>query len=309
MRGTVRSRTREKEIRTLLEKHGAAAHNFEVVQAELTKDEGWDEAVTGCTQVLHMASPLPIAPPKDENELIVPARDGVLRVLRAASKAKVTRVVLTSSVAAVVYGHARDGSRTYDESDWSELGPGVGAYEKSKTIAERAAWDFVEGQPEGERIELVALNPGLVLGPLLGPEMSTSGEVVRKLLKRELPGCPDIGWAVVDVRDVADAHVAAMRAHEAAGKRFILAIGHASMLDIAKILKANGYDVPTRRVPGWLLRLVSVWDKTAALAVQELGKRQDVTSQRARDLLGWNPRTLEDMVVSMAESMVAEHVV
>lgn len=314
VRGTIRSLGKSDEVRGVLAPHaGAAMERFELCAADLMSDAGWDDAVRGCRFVLHMASPLPSRPPKHEDELIVPARDGALRVLRAASAGGVLRVVMTSSVAAVVYGHARDGSRTYDERDWSQLGDEVGAYEKSKTIAERAAWDLVEELPADRKIELVTLNPGLVLGPVLGADFSTSGEVVRKLMKREMPGCPDVGWAVVDVRDVADAHVAALTAPGAAGKRFVLAIEHASMLDIARILSekfsARGYKVPTRKVPGWLLRLVSTWDKTARLAVQELGKRQDLSNARAREVLGFQPHSLEDMVVSMGESMIARGVV
>ncbi len=313
VRGTVRNLAREPEVRAVLADHGAALDRFELVAADLMKDDGWAEAVHGARYVLHVASPLPTKPPKDENDLIVPARDGALRVLKAAVAERVQRVVMTSSVAAVLYGHARDGSRTYDESDWSQLTDDVGAYEKSKTIAERAAWDYLESLPEDQRIELVTVNPGLVLGPVLAADFSTSGEVVRKLLKRELPGCPDIGWAVVDVRDVAAGELAAMTTPEAAGQRFVLAIEHASMLDIARILdtkfRPRGYKVPTRRVPGWMLRLVSVWDRTAKLAVQELGKRQDVSNQHARDVLGWQPHSLEDMVVSMGESMIEHGVV
>lgn len=314
VRGTIRSLGKSDEVRSVLAPHaGAAMERFELVAADLMSDVGWDDAVRGCRFVLHMASPLPSRPPRHEDELIVPARDGALRVLRAASAGGVERVVMTSSVAAVVYGHARDGSKTYDERDWSQLGDEVGAYEKSKTIAERAAWDLVEKLPADRKIELVTLNPGLVLGPVLGADVSTSGEVVRKLMKRDMPGCPDVGWAVVDVRDVADAHVAALTAPGAAGQRFVLAIEHASMLDIARILSdkfsARGYKVPTRKVPGWLLRLVSTWDKTARLAVQELGKRQDLSNARAREVLGFQPHSLEDMVVSMGESMIARGVV
>ena len=277
VRGTIRSMGRADQVRGVLAPHaGAAMDRLELVAADLMSDAGWDDAVRGCRFVLHMASPLPSRPPKHEDELIVPARDGALRVLRAASAGGVERVVMTSSVAAVVYGHERHGGRTFDERDWSKLGDEVGAYEKSKTIAERAAWDLVEGFPAGQRVELVALNPGLVLGPVLGADFSTSGEVVRKLLKRDLPGCPDVGWAVVDVRDVADAHVAALTAPGAAGQRFVLAIEHASMLDIARILSEKfgprGYKVPTRKVPGWLLRLVATWDKTARLAEQQIGR-------------------------------------
>lgn len=315
VRGTVRSLDRAGEVRAVIAVARGAdpGDRLELVAADLMRDDGWRDAVRGCRFVLHVASPLPTRPPRHEDELIVPARDGALRVLAAAVAERVERVVMTSSIAAVVYGHARDGSRTYDETDWSQLTDEVGAYEKSKTIAERAAWDYLAGLPADQRIELVTINPGLVLGPVLAADFSTSGEVVRKLLGREMPGCPDVGWAVVDVRDVADAHVAAMTSPAAAGQRFIVAIEHASMLDIANILKdrfaARGYRVPTRRVPGWLLKLVATWDKTARLAVQELGKRQDLSNRRAREVLGFRPRSLEEMVVAMGESMIAHKVV
>lgn len=313
VRGTVRSEARADQVRKVLGRHTERDDRLELVLADLMSDDGWDAAVADCRFVLHVASPLPSKPPKDENELIVPARDGALRVLRAAVAAGVERVVMTSSVAAVVYGHERDGSRTYDENDWSILSDEVGAYEKSKTIAERAAWDYVESLPAESAIELCTINPGLVLGPVLDSDFSTSGEVVRKLLDREMPGCPDVGWAVVDVRDVAAAHLAAMTTPEAAGQRFVVSIEHASMLDIATILADafgdRGYKVPTRKVPGWLLKVVSLWDKTAKLAVQELGKRQDLSNERARKVLGWQPRPLETMVVDMGESMISEGVV
>lgn len=314
VRGTLRTPSRGDAIRATLERElgEPVGDRLLFARADLMKDDGWSDAVDGCRYVLHVASPLPRTPPKHEDELIVPARDGALRVLRAATEAGVQRVVMTSSVAAVLYGHPRDGSRVFDEADWSKLTDDVGAYEKSKTIAERAAWDFVQAQPEAERLELVTINPGLVLGPVLDEDYGTSGEVVRKLMKRDFPACPDVGWAVVDVRDVADAHLAALRAPDAAGKRFICAIEHASMRDVAKILAEHfdgRYRVPTGKLPDWALRLVSVFDKTARLAVGELGKRQNVSNQRARDLLGWQPRSLREMVVDMGESFVQHGVV
>ncbi len=176
VRGTVRSLKRADEIRRVVGAQIPVGDRLTLVEAELTSDDGWREACRGCRFVLHMASPLPPRPPKHPDELIVPARDGALRVLRAAVAERVRRVVMTSSVAAVLYGHARDGSRTYDERDWSQLSSAVGAYEQSKTIAERAAWDFVEALPADQRIELVTVNPGLVLGPVLSADFSTSGE-------------------------------------------------------------------------------------------------------------------------------------
>jgi nucleoside-diphosphate-sugar epimerase len=314
VRGTLRTPSRGDKIRRTMAKHlGREVPELEFVKADLMKDEGWAEATRGCTYVLHIASPLPRQPPKHEDELIVPARDGALRVIRAAADSGVRRVVMTSSVAAVIYGHARDGSEVYDEQNWSVLTDDVGAYEKSKTIAEKAAWDLVESMPGDERIELVTVNPGLVLGPILDDDYGTSGEVVRKLMTREMPGCPDIGWAMVDVRDVAMAHLAAMTHPDAVGQRFVCAIEHASMLDVARILERHfedrGYKIPTRRIPGFVLKGVALFDKTAKLAVHELGKRQDVSHQRATDVLGWQPRGLEEMVVSMGESLVEHGVV
>ncbi|HVY46004.1 MAG TPA: aldehyde reductase [Minicystis sp.] len=311
VRGTLRDLRRAERLARVLAEHAGIADvsgQISFVEADLGRDEGWAEAAAGCRYVLHVASPVLAGVPKDADDVIRPAREGTLRVLRAAADAGVARVVMTSSVAAVLYGHPRDGGKTYDEDDWTILGEGVAPYEQSKTLAERAAWDFVASLPEGRRFELVTLLPGLILGPVLDKDFSVSGEVVKKLLAREVPGCPDLGWAVVDVRDVADAHVAAMTAPDAAGKRFVLAIEHANMIDVAKILDRRfgpeGYRVPVRRVPNLALRVVALFDGTVALAVPDLGKRQDVSSARARAVLGFRPRTLEQMVVDMGESMI-----
>ena len=269
--------------------------------------------MAGATYLLHVASPLPRKPPKHESELIDPARDGALRALKAATAAGVKSVVMTSSVAAVVYGHDRTSQRVFDENDWSELGSEVGAYEKSKTIAERAAWDYVDKLPVEKRFAFAVVNPGLVLGPVLDSDYGTSGEVVRKLMKRELPGCPDVSWAMVDVRDVADAHIAAMTNPDANGKRFIVANAQASMVDVAQILNDNfasrGYKVPLRPLPNWLVRVAAIFDKTTRLALQELGHRRLVSNARAEQVLAWKPRTLEEMVVSMGESLIEHGVV
>lgn len=321
VRGTLRSLAKAPEVTAVLRQHvsdPAMLDRLTLCAADLSADEGWREAVRGCRYVVHMASPLPNAPPEHEDELIGPARDGALRVLRACAALRAegegpARVVLTSSVAAVLYGLARDGSKVYDERDWSELGPKVGAYEKSKTLAERAAWDYVATLLEKERFELCTINPGLVLGPVLSSEVNTSAELVRKLLRRELPGCPPVGWAVVDVRDVAKAHVDALTAPGVDGKRFIVAIEHADMLDVAKILAQEygprGYRVPTGKIPAWLMKIVALWDKTARLAVQELGLRQDVSTKAARETLGFAPRSLREMVTAMADSLITYKVV
>lgn len=311
VRGTARSAERAAELKATLAPHLAggetALDRFELVSANLKSDDGWDEAVAGCRYVLHVASPIPRTPPKDENDLIVPARDGALRVLRAASRGEVERVVLTSSVAAVLYG--RDRSRRFDESDWSDVtARSIGAYEKSKTIAERAAWDYIASLEGESRLQMVAINPGMVLGPILDGDYGTSGEVVKKLFDRDFPACPDLNWAVVDVRDVAAAHLAAMTASDAHGQRFICAIGNHSMRDIAAILDerfgGRGFNVPTGRLPGFAMRIVALFDRTARLALNDLGVRQDVDNSKIKQVLGWKPRGLEDMVVSMGESFI-----
>jgi len=310
VRGTLRSPEREATLRNALAKHVELRDRLELCQADLTSDEGWALAARGCDFVLHVASPLPRKPPRHEDELIVPAREGTLRVLRAAKAAGVKRVVMTSSVAAILYGHDR-GGRVFDEEDWTDLTGNVGAYEKSKTLAERAAWDFVRS--EAPDLEFVTINPGLVLGPILDADYGTSGEVVRKLLAREIPGCPDVGWAVVDVRDVADAHVSAMISKDAPGKRFVCAIEHASMRDVATILQQNfsarGYRVPTRRLPNWMMKAVSIFDRTVRLALPDLGQRQELSNRRIVETLNWRPRSLREMVVDMGESLIEQGVV
>lgn len=313
VRGTLRTPSRGDSMRKIIAEHVNPGDRLEFCKADLSSDDGWAEAVKGCTYVLHVASPLPKEPPKHEDELIVPAREGAIRVLRASSNEGVKRVVMTSSLAAVLYGHVRDGSRVFDESDWSKLETTPGAYEKSKTIAERAAWDFVESLPADKKVELATINPGLVLGPVLEKDSGTSGELIRKLMAREFPGSPNLGWAPVDVRDVAAAHLAAMTTPEAAGQRFCCAIEHAWVRDVALILdkhfRDRGYKIPTGKLPNFVLRLVALFDKTTRLVVHELGQRQDISNKRIKEVLGWKPRSLEDMVVSMGETMIKHGVV
>lgn len=314
VRGTVRSRGRANEVREAMETNlgTALGDRLEVVEADLTEDEGWAEAARGCTYVLHVASPFPNRVPEHEDELIKPAMEGTLRVLKAASEAGVRRVVLTSSLAAISGGHPFDNDRVYDEDDWSIVDR-CPPYPKSKTLAERAAWDFVAGLDGEAPMELSVINPGAVLGPVLNRHYSTSGEIVRKLLAKELPGTAKIGFAWVDVRDVASAHLAAMTAPGAAGQRFCCAIEFSWIDEVARILAERfgpeGWKVPTRKMPNFMVRIVSMFDPTVKTVVADLGRMRNVSSDRIRSVLGWQPHSLEEMAVSMGETMIAQGIV
>ena len=307
VRASVRSLAREPEVRATLKAAGAdPGDRLSFVVADLTADAGWAEAAAGCDYVLHVASPFPLSVPRHEDELIVPAREGALRVLRAARAAGVKRVVQTSSFAAVGYGHPQM-DRPFTEHDWSKPdGEGITAYAKSKTLAERAAWDFMAR--EGGDMELSVVNPVGVFGPVLGADFSTSIEIVKRMMDGALPAVPRITFGVVDVRDVADLHLLAMTRPEAAGERFLAVSGDfASMREIGLILKRRMGEAarraPTRELPDWLLRIVALFDKSVGQIVPELGKRKNATSDKARRTFGWTPRSIEDAVVATAESL------
>ena len=313
VRNTVRSLAREAEVRATLKTAGAdvsdkPSDRLAFFAADLTADAGWAEAAAGCDYVLHVASPFPVNVPKHEDELIVPAREGALRVLRAARGAGVKRVVLTSSFAAIGYGHAQV-DRAFTEHDWtSPDGDGVTAYAKSKTLAERAAWDFMAR--EGGDMELSVVNPVGVFGPALGADFSTSIEIIKRMMDGALPALPRVTFGVVDVRDVADLHLKAMIDPEAAGERFLAVAGEfVSMRDIGLMLKRRmgqaARRVPTRELPDWLLRIVALVDKSVGQIVPELGKRKNASADKARRTLEWSPRSAEDAVVATAESLVS----
>jgi len=263
--------------------------------------------VAGCDYVLHVASPFPPNVPKDENELIVPPREGALRVLRASREAGVKRVVLTSSYAAIGYGHESQ-QVPFNETDWTELdGADVTPYVKSKTLAERAAWDFIA--KDGGGLELSVINPVGVFGPVLGPDYSTSILLVQRLMDGAMPGCPRLHFGIVDVRDVADLHIRAMAHPAAKGERFLAVAGDfMSIQGIANVLKArmgaSARRVPTRELPNLLVRLASFLDPAVKQILPELGKPKNATGEKARRVLGWRPRSNEEAIVAAAESLV-----
>jgi dihydroflavonol-4-reductase len=306
VRTTVRSLKRADGVREML--RGARTDpggRLAFFAADLERDAGWAEAVAGCDYVIHVASPMPATAPKTEDELIVPARDGVLRVLRAARDAGVRRVVLTSSCGAIYYGHPPQAT-PFDETSWTNVGGEMSAYVRSKAIAERAAWAFMSA--EGGTLELSAINPAGIFGPVLGPDYSSSIELVARLLKG-MPGCPRLHFGVVDVRDVAELHLLAMTGPQAKGERFIAVSGDImSMLDIATVLRSRLGDaanrVPTRELPNWLVRFGALFDRTMRPLLPLLDNTRHATSAKAERLLGWRPRSREDAIAATGESLV-----
>jgi len=306
VRGTLRNMARQNEVRDAVGVK-STTRRVSFIACDLKLDHKWNQAMEGCDYVLHVASPFPPTIPKHEDDLIIPARDGALRVLEAAKKAGIKRVVMTSSLAAIAGGH----DRRVTEADWTDINhPSVGAYEKSKTIAEQAAWDFSKTKAAPE---LAVINPGAVLGPLLGPDYSASGDIVRLLMSKAMPACPRVGFAMVDVRDVAAAHIAAMTVPDAAGKRFLCCLDHIWMQDVAKILDAHygekGWDIPTKQLSSLVVRLGSLFNPTLKRIKPRLGRTLHVDNTQIREVLNWQPRSNEEMVVAMAESMIAHGVI
>jgi nucleoside-diphosphate-sugar epimerase len=308
VRTTVRSLKREGDVRAMLEEGGAVpGDRLSFIAADLENDAGWSEAVVGCEYVLHVASPFPPNIPKYEDDLVVPAREGALRVLRAARGAGVKRVVLTSSFAAVGYGY-KPQTAPFDETNWTNLdSPGLAPYVKSKTLAERAAWEFIG--KEGGGLELCVVNPVGVFGPVLGPDLSTSILLLKRMMDGAMPGCPQLYFGVVDVRDVADLHIRAMTHAAAKGERFLAVAGDCmSILDMAKVLKrrmgTSAKKVSTFQLPNWLVRIVALRDPLARSIVPELGRVKNASNEKAKRVLAWTPRSNEEAIVATAESFI-----
>lgn len=302
--GTIRSLAKADSVRATI---GLTPEQLPLTAADLTRDDGWAAATAGCDHVQHIASPLPTDAPKRDDDLIVPARDGALRVLRAAKAAAVKRFVMTSSSAAICYG-MRGARQVFTEADWTDVkSPDSYAYVRSKTIAERAARDWVAA--EGAGLEFVTINPGLVLGPVLDGDFSGSLTVVTKLLNGDLPGLPRFGFPVCDVRDIAAAHLAAMTLPDMAGERFLCAGEFVWMADLAAILKSRLADkakrVPTMKLPDMLVRVAALFDPTVRMVLAELGRERICDSSHARARLGWNPRPAAESIVDTARSLIA----
>ncbi len=310
VRGTLRDMARGEKIRAALAKQTEVT-GLSFAEADLMSDQGWDAALADCQYAMHVASPVPVVEPKNHDDLIVPAREGTLRVLAAAARAGVQRVVMTSSVAAIGYGH--EDKSTFTEADWSVVRPEIGAYANSKTIAERAARDFVAHLPAEQTIEFVTINPSFVLGPLIDPDGSASIELVRKLMAREVPGCPKMGFSLVDVRDVAAAPLAAVTSPEAAGKRYICDTEFQMMAKVAEHLNQTfaprGYPVRTRELPNWVVRIVALFDPAVGRIVPELSRRKRYDNTAIRQDLNWHPRAMDETITATGESLIEMGVV
>ena len=299
---TIRSLAKEAKVRALI---GVPEAQLRFFAADLTSDAGWAEAVAGCSHVAHVASPFPAAAVKHEDELIVPAREGAIRALRFARDAGVRRFVMTSSMAAIAYGH--EGRSRFTEADWTDVNArDIYPYVKSKTIAERAARDWVAA--EGGALEFCTVNPSAVLGPVWGDDFSASIEVVKKMLEGALPGYPRLGFGIVDVRDVADLHVRALNAPDMAGERFVCSGPFYMMAEVGRVLREHlgpeARKVPTRNLPDFLVRLFALFDPVVRQVTGELGKIRDGDSTHAIEVLGWEMRPAEESIVDTARSLI-----
>ncbi|CAG1017018.1 NADPH-dependent methylglyoxal reductase [Anaerolineales bacterium] len=312
VRATLRTLSRELEVREAVGKQVEIKDSLEIVGADLNQESGWDKIVENCESVLHVASPFPLLEPKDENELIAPAVQGTLRVLRASHDANIKRVVIVSSIAAVFSGHNGD-SRTFDENDWSDVEKNIGAYARSKTFAERAAWDFINGSENTNKMEMVAINPPLILGPVPNKDLPTSAEMVSTLMLGQVPGVAKIKIGIVDVRDVVSALILAMTTPEAAGHRFLCPAGTIWLKDLAETLHkkyaARGYKIRTMQFPVFAVRLLALFDKKIALVANDLEWDFELSDVKIKRILKWSPRPMEEAILSMAESLIEQGLV
>ncbi len=312
VRGTIRSLSKEADLRKTISNYVQANDRLEILPADLSQDSGWDEAMQNVEAVLHVASPFPLYEPEHEDELIVPAVQGTLRVLRAAHKAGVKRVVQVSSVAAISSGHNGE-NKTFSEADWSDIKKDIGAYAKSKTLAERAAWEFIHGSENTNKMQFTTINPPLILGPVPNKDFRTSIELIRTIMLGQVPGVGRIKMGLVDVRDVASALILAMQTPEAAGQRILVAADRSLWLkEIAELLHgkyAGRYKINKLEFPSILVRLIALFDKKVARVTESLNWDYELSNENAKRVLKWTPRPAEEGVLSMAESLIEQGVI
>ncbi|MDC3144192.1 aldehyde reductase [Pelagibacteraceae bacterium] len=301
VRGSLRSQARESEIRNALSKVVNAENRLEICKLDLLKDDGWDEAVSGCDYVMHVASPLLDREPKDQDEIIRPAHEGLMRAIKSSVKNKVKRFVMTSSFSAVGYGHVKD---VFDESHWTDTTQKIGAYNKSKAIAEKAMWDYLDSLKDEEKIEAVAINPTLVIGASLSDDVGTSNIFLQKMLDGSYPVVPKVHFGYVTVKDTAKAHVAAMTHPHASGKRFILAERCMWLYEVNKILRKHGYrKAPIRQAPNLLMKFLALFNNEASAIAGFVGKTKYTNSENAKNILNFNFENVEIGILEIAQQL------
>ena len=299
--GTLRSQDRQAEVLDSLERNNTPTRHLSLFEVDLNRDSGWDSAIRDCNYVLHVASPF-VLTDEDEDFFVKPAVEGVQRALKFSKKHNVKKVILTSSFAAI-HETLNDRQECFNEEDWSNPNkPGISFYAKSKTIAELAAWEFME--MENPDFSLAVINPVLVMGPSLSKDVGTSNSLVKNMINGSVPGTPKIHIGIVDVRDVASAHILAMESSSADGERIIVSEKELWVHEVAAILRDAGFNkTPKVEFPKWLMKVVALFRKDLALMVPMIGKRRDVSSSKARELLGWKPMKAELSIIDTAQQL------
>lgn len=301
VRGSLRSRARESEIRNALSKVVNTENRLEICELDLLKDDGWDDAVSGCDYVMHVASPLLDREPKDQDEIIRPAHEGLMRAIKSSVRNKVKRFVMTSSFSAIGYGHVKD---VFDESHWTDTTQKIGAYNKSKAIAEKAMWDYLDSLKDEEKIEAVAINPTLVIGASLSDDVGTSNIFLQKMLDGSYPVVPKVHFGYVTVKDTAKAHVAAMTHPHASGKRFILAERCMWLYEVNKILRKHGYKkAPIRQAPNLLMKFLALFNNEASAIAGFVGKTKFTNSENAKNILKFSFENVEVGILEIAQQL------
>ncbi len=303
VRTTIRSESRKQEVMDAMKKHSSNCENLEFFIADLLNDDGWKEAVEGSKYVLHVASPFFLGEPENEDVFIKPAVEGTLRVLKACADADVEKVVLTSSFAAVGYGHPRE-KEVYTEEDWSSVDGEISPYAKSKTLAEKAAWEFVESLEESKKFELTVINPVAVTGPMLTSDIGSSNDFLLKLISGSMPACPKIHMGYIDVRDVAKAHIFSMTEEKTNGERIIVSENEMFFAEVGKTLNEAGFKKsPTKEMPNFLVKIMSLFVGELKTLLSALNRKGDIDKTKAKSFFNWDYISTEQSVTETARQL------
>ena len=303
VRTTIRSESRKQEVMEAMKKHSSNCENLEFFIADLLSDDGWSEAVTGSKYVLHVASPFFLGEPENEDVFIKPAVEGTLRVLKACADSDVQKVVLTSSFAAVGYGHSRE-KEVYTEEDWSSVDGEISPYAKSKTLAEKAAWEFVENLEESKKFELTVINPVAVTGPMLTSDIGSSNDFLLKLVSGSMPACPKIHMGYIDVRDVAKAHIFSMTEEKTNGERIIVSENEMFFAEVGKTLNEAGFKKsPTKEMPNFLVKIMSLFVGELKTLLSALNRKGDIDKTKAKSFFNWDYISTEQSVTETAQQL------